>query len=182
MSWRERRTGRAGAPLLAVLLLAALGLGACGFRPLYGTAADGTSSFDDLETVQIDPLPDRVGQQLHNLLRDRINPRGQPREPRYVLRISLSERREALAIEEDETATRTNLRLSARFNLVELDSNAVVFKGFSNSINSYNIVESQFATYVSEQDARERALRELSEDIRLRLATYFSGLKAAGDG
>ena len=182
MSSLERRRARGAAARLAVLLLAALGLGACGFRPLYGTAADGTSSFDDLETVQIAPLPDRVGQQLHNLLRDRINPRGQPRTPKYVLRITLQERSERLAVEKDETATRTNLRLSARFNLLELDSDAVVFKGLSNSINSYNIVESQFATYVSEQDARERALRELSEDIRLRLATYFSGLKAAEGG
>ena len=50
----------------------------------------------------------------------------------------------------------------------------MVFSGQSNSVNSYNIVDSQFATFISERDARERALRELSEDIRLRLATYFA--------
>ena len=175
MSWSELKGPARPKVLLGVLaLVSGLALSGCGFRPLYGETAEGASSFDSLETVQIAALPDRTGQQLHNLLRDRINPRGQPNRPEYVLRIRLSEKTEALAIDEDETATRANLRLSATFTLTRLEGNEVVFKGRSNSIISYNIVDSQFATFVSERDARERALRELSEDIRLRLATYFA--------
>ncbi len=174
MSWFEIQGRSRPQTLLAILALgASLALGGCGFRPLYGETPEGTSSFDSLETVQIAALPDRTGQRLHNLLRDRINPRGQPNQPEYVLRVSLSERTEALAIDEDETATRANLELSANFTLTRLDGKEVVFRGRSNSVNSYNIVDSQFATFVSERDARDRALRELSEDIRLRLATYF---------
>ena len=175
MSWFDL-PGRRGpkTSLGVVVLVSGLALNACGFRPLYGESTEGASSFDNLETIQIAALPNRTGQQLHNLLRDRINPRGQPNRPEYILRISLSERTESLAIDEDETATRANLRLSANFTLTSIESDAVVFKGRSNSVNSYNIVDSQFATFVSERDARERALRELSEDIRLRLATYFA--------
>ena len=175
MSWSERMgPSRPKKVLVALALVSGLALNACGFRPLYGETSEGASSFDSLETIQIAALPDRTGQQLHNLLRDRINPRGQPNRPEYILRILLSEQTEALAIDEDETATRANLRLSASFTLTKLNGDEVVFTGLSNSINSYNIVDSQFATYVSQGDARERALRELSEDIRLRLATYFA--------
>lgn len=175
MSWSEQVGPSRPGKLLGILaLISGLALNACGFRPLYGESAQGASSFDRLETVQIAALPDRTGQQLHNLLRDRINPRGQPNAPEYVLRVFLSEQTEALAIDQDETATRANLRLSASFTLTRLEGEEVVFTGLSNSINSYNIVDSQFATFVSERDARERALRELSEDIRLRLATYFA--------
>lgn len=179
MLWSDLKARRrlTGAALIAGLLL----LGACGFRPLYGTGADGSSAFDDLETVQVAPLPDRTGQRLHNLLRDRINPRGQPQAPRYVLQISLSEDLENLAIEQDETATRANLKLTARFRLRSVEGDEIVFRGVSNSVNSYNIVDSQFATFVSQRDARDRALRELSEDIRLRLATYFTRLKAEAE-
>ena len=155
-------------------LVCGLALSGCGFRPLYGEDEAGSSTFDSLETIQIAALSDRTGQQLHNLLRDRINPRGQPRSPEYVLRISLSETTENLAIAQDETATRANLRLSANFTLTELESNEVVMRGNSRSANSYNIVDSQYATFVSQNDARDRALRELSEDIRLRLATHFA--------
>ncbi len=174
--WWFESLGRLGpnARLAVLALVCGLVLGGCGFRPLYGEDEAGSSTFDSLETIQIAALPDRSGQQLHNLLRDRINPRGQPISPEYVLRISLSERTEELAIAEDETATRANLRLSANFTLTDVESNEVVMTGSSRSANSYNIVDSQYATYVSENDARERALRELSEDIRLRLATYFA--------
>jgi len=175
MSWFESRgrlRPKAGLGFLA--LVCGLTLSGCGFRPLYGEDEAGTSTFDSLETIQIAALPDRTGQQLHNLLRDRINPRGQPNRPVYVLRISLTEKTEKLAIAQDETATRANLRLSANFTLTKVKSSEVVMSGSSRSANSYNIVDSQYATYVSENDARDRALRELSEDIRLRLAIYFA--------
>jgi len=175
MSWFESRgrlRPKAGLGLLA--LVCGLALSGCGFRPLYGEDEAGSSTFDSLETIQIAALPDRTGQQLHNLLRDRINPRGQPNRPEFVLRIRLTEKTERLAIAQDETATRANLRLRANFTLTKVKSNEVVMKGKSNSANSYNIVDSQYATYVSRNDARDRALRELSEDIRLRLATFFA--------
>ncbi len=175
MWWFEPR-GRLGpsARLGLLALVCGLALSSCGFRPLYGEDEAGSSTFDSLETIQIAALPDRTGQQLHNLLRDRINPRGQPISPEYVLRIRLSETTESLAIAQDETATRANLRLSANFTLTQVGSNEVVMSGNARSSNSYNIVDSQYATYVSQNDARDRALRELSEDIRLRLASYFA--------
>ncbi len=173
-SYECQRRLRRAAILGSLALVFGLALNGCGFRPLYGEDDEGSTTFEDLETVQIAAVGGRTGQQLHNLLRDRINPRGQPNRPEYVLKISLSEQTEVLAIQQDEIATRANLRLSARFTLTKLKDNAVVFRGLSNSINSYNIVDSQYATYVSGNDARERALRELSEDIRLRLATYFA--------
>ena len=74
----------------------------------------------------------------------------------------------------DETATRANLILSASFTLRELESERVLLQGRTSSVNSFNILANQFATDFSEADARERALRELSDNIRVRLGIYFS--------
>ena len=165
--------GRARAIVLVLVLLAG-SISGCGFRPLYGETAEGNSvASEELQTVRINPLPDRAGQKFHNLLRNRLNPKGQPQTPRYVLSISLSETQETLAIREDETATRANLTLNASFRLTAAGSDESLLRGLSSSTNSFNIVDSQFATYVAEEDARERALRELSDDIRLRLSAYF---------
>jgi LPS-assembly lipoprotein len=165
------------APAAAALWLGvALALSACGFQPLYGRAeGQALSPVDRMALIRITPLPDRIGQQMHNLLRDRLNPTGQPREPAYHLDLQLSESRRELGIRKDETATRANLTLSAAFTLREAGSNAVLLQGQVSSVNSYNILTSQFATTFSESDARERALRELSDDIRTRLGIYFSG-------
>ena len=159
----------------AMLLGAALGLSACGFQPLYGRSApQAASPVDRMAAIRISPLGDRVGQQMHNLLRDRLNPRGQPRDPDYRLDVAISEVRRELGIRKDETATRANLVLSASFTLRELSSDRVLLKGRISSVNSFNILTNQFATTFSESDARERALRELSENIRVRLGIYFS--------
>ncbi len=171
MSWfeRPRRAGIAGG-----VFILALAVSACGFQPLYGRGDAGPSTQDLLAKVRIQPLPDRVGQQLHNLLRDRLNPRGQPRKPAYSLRIRISETLVELGIRKDETATRSNLTVFADFVLSDAGSGEELFKGRSRSINSYNILESQFATLFSESNARNRALREISDEIGNRLAVYFA--------
>src|SRR3546814_10930071 len=96
MSWSRRQVWRLLAAAAAIAPLA--GLAACGFQPLYGS--DGRRNLGDesvaasLATVRIDPLRDRAGQQMHNFLRDRLNPEGQPVSPSYRLQVQLVERSE----------------------------------------------------------------------------------------
>lgn len=179
-AWR-----RAGRRALAGLLGAALMLSAgCGFQPLYGEGAGGNGAGGaapgagtaeaQFAAVQITPLPDRAGQQLHNLLRDRLNPRGQPVRPRYRLDVQLREVRENLGIRVDETATRANLTVIGVFVLRESETGAELFASDARSTNSFNILTNQFATGVAENDARERGLREVADGIRARLGIYFS--------
>ncbi len=181
MWWSKRRcnesSSRPAVPWSAVLWFGlALTISACGFQPLYGRGdGQALSTVEHMAAIRIEPLPDRIGQQMHNLLRDRLNPVGQPRTPGYRLDVRLRETRQELGIRKDETATRANLVLSASFKLTELSSSRVLLRGNTSSVNSYNILTSQFATSFSESDARGRALRELSDDIRTRLGIYFSG-------
>jgi LPS-assembly lipoprotein len=159
----------------ALLVGIALGLSACGFTPLYGGAdSQAMSPVDHMAAIRISPLPDRTGQQMHNLLRDRLNPIGQPREPVYSLDLRLSESRQELGIRKDETATRANLNLSVRFTLSSTRTGHQLYRGHVNSVSSYNILTSPFATGFSEANARARALRELADGIRTRLGIYFS--------
>jgi LPS-assembly lipoprotein len=132
------------------------------------------SPVDHMAAIRISPLPDRTGQQMHNLLRDRLNPIGQPREPIYSLQLRLSESRRELGIRKDETATRANLNLSVQFSLNSTQTGGVLYRGSVNSTSSFNILTSPFATGFSEADARARALRELADGIRTRLGIYFS--------
>ncbi len=163
---------RLSAAALFVLLAALAG---CGFRPLYAPAGPGaTAPVDEMAAVRINPLPDRAGQQLHNLLRDQLNPGGQPLDPTYVLDLRLNRKTEKVGIRRDETATRANLTLNASFVLRSAADDTVLYRGAVSSINSYNILDGQYPTNVAEADALERGLRELSDDIKLHLAVYFA--------
>ena len=159
----------------AVLVCLLLALAACGYRPLYGERGpDNVSVADDLALVRIESIPDRIGQQMYNMLRERLNPYGKPADPKYVLSVTLLETRERLFLEKDETATRTNLTLKANFVLRRVSDGEVVATGLSRTVSSYDILSSQFASVVSEEDARVRGARALSDDIRTRLALALS--------
>ncbi len=159
----------------AVLVCLLLALAACGYRPLYGERGpDNVSVADELALVRIESIPDRIGQQMYNMLRERLNPYGKPADPKYVLSVTLLETRERLFLEKDETATRTNLTLKANFVLRRVSDGEVVATGLSRTVSSYDILSSQFASVVSEEDARVRGARALSDDIRTRLALALS--------
>ena len=176
MWWSDTLVRRSGARLAAagacVFLLALPG---CGFQPLYGQSGSGQiSTTDDLAAVRVVPLSDRIGQQFHNMLIDRLNPKGQSKRPNYELYVKLTKTVNKVAIRKDETASRANMILGASFILRDQATTEALLRGSLRSINSYNILDSQFPTYVSEADAVERGLRELSDDLRVRLAIYFS--------
>ena len=178
MSWSDRLAGRDWRRAAAVAgALVWLGLAGCGFEPLYGREDDGTAVTDDLASIRIAPIRDRTGQQLHNLLRDRLNPLGQPADPAYRLTLEVTERKRGLGVRRDATASRANLTMTVRFELRDAANQNVLFRGRTVSTNSYDILilEQQLSTITSELDARERGLQEISHNIKLRLAAYFRG-------
>lgn len=156
----------------ALILLT--GLTACGFRPLYGPQGGYDRSIAELASVRVLPIPDRVGQILHNNLRDRLTPRGAPRDPRYRLGVSIVKQKEGLAFEKDESVTRINLTLRATYQLSEIGTGSVVATGSTRAVAAFNVVQSEFANISAEADAERRAARAAGEDIWIRLGVYFS--------
>ncbi len=161
---------------LAILALSAVlaTVAACGYRPLYGERPTGGVAAD-MSQVRINLIEDRSGQMLHNMLRDRLNPSGQPTAPRYELAIQLDEAFQELSIRKDATATRANFRAFATFRLYRLeDLKEVAFIGDTDAVTSYNIVESDYATLVARDDARERALRLVADRVATEVALYLN--------
>jgi LPS-assembly lipoprotein len=178
LSSRRNRLRRPVARAVVLLGLAAV-LAGCGFRPVYAPEESGQpQAAAQLAAVQIQPLRDRPGQQLHNFLRDELNPDGQPVKPDYRLTVDLSERIQKLAFEKDETATRANVILTSTFTLRAADDDRLLYAGRVSSINSYNILDEQYPTDVARADALRRGLREISQSIKLRLAVYFTSAEA----
>ncbi len=154
--------------------LAALGLlTGCGFEPIYGSAGPSNISAE-LSTIRVAPIKDRIGQQLRNLLLDRINPTGSPRNPNYKLIVQISESKQELAIKKTDVSTRANLKFTAKFQLQGLQKFAArALTGEAKIVTSYNILSSDFGTLATERNARRRAVRELSDDITNRIVSYL---------
>ncbi len=160
-------------------LAAAVLLTGCGFKPIYGSAGE-TNIGAELATVEIALIKDRIGQQLRNHLLDSINPGGTPTNPNYRLVVRLTELKQELAVKKSEISTRANLSFSARFELQGLKTQlGTSFSGVSQIVTSYNILSSDFGTLAAEQDARSRAVRELSADITNRIAAFLKTVRVS---
>ncbi|MGH6912696.1 MAG: LPS assembly lipoprotein LptE [Geminicoccaceae bacterium] len=162
----------------AILGLVA-GLCACGFRPLLKEVDDqGVRS--ELAAIEVQGLQSsRLGQLVHNQLLDELNPTGAAVPARYLLSVQVRERSSALGIQLDNTVTRYNLLLTARFHLLDRKDRRLLFSSTVSRIASYDVQRAPFATLVAEQDAERRAAEEVGRDIMARLAAHFSRQKSA---
>ena len=163
----SRAVSRPGSWLAWMVLVAVVA--GCGFRPLHQRGTAGAPAV--LAAIRIENIADRRGQKLRNFLLDRLNPRGAARVPLYVLTIGLSESKGSLGVRKDAFATRAFLTVTAAFSLARTGpEEGGRFGGSTSSTNFYNIVQSEFATLAAEEDARDRALGAIADEIRLRIA------------
>ncbi len=169
---REERGTRNFAPLTLFLLLPLLALAACGFHPLYAERQQAAYE-PSLASVKVAPIKDRIGQMLELSLRDSFNPSDAPVETRYVLAVILNVSRADLGIQRDATATRGDATIIASFTLTDAKTNKVILTGSSQSTSLFNIVDNGYATEVAAQDAQTRTMRDISDDIRTRVALFL---------
>jgi LPS-assembly lipoprotein len=156
--------------MVAVMVLVA----ACGFVPLHGRQQSGAGATVALSQIMISPIPERLGQMLRIELANRLTPKGPPRAPAYVLDVKITESKQNLAVRKDATATRANLIITANFILVNKQDGKNLLDGRVQSINSYNILDANFATLSAESDARRRASRDLATEIQSRLGIFLA--------
>jgi LPS-assembly lipoprotein len=167
MSWSSRfRRG-------AALLVAGAALAACGFKPLYGPGG-GAALEADLGRVEIKPMAGRLGVEMYNRLRDRIAPRGIAEAPDYSLSVALETNSVGLITEQNSRIRRFDLVVTARYNLVDAETDAVALTGEASSAASYNVLDNaSFATLSAEQDAERQAARTVGDQIALEIATFL---------
>lgn len=160
------------------LILAALIPAGCGFRTVYGSGREAASVSADLSQVEIGIIPDRAGQVLRNALIDRFYPAGRPANAPFVL--SLTPVRETLTdldITRESDSTRTQIRLRTDIVLSDRANGQTLLTRRIESVTSYNILGSEFATRVTREDARRNALADLARQIEQELSLYFARQK-----
>jgi len=154
------------------LVASALLVSGCGFHPLYGEKEVKGDVATGLTLVDIANIGDRIGQELRNRLIDRFYRSGRPASPRWRLQTSLSATRTSVGIQSNSNATRYKLMVTANYSLIDLATNKQVFVTSSQSIVYYNVLTAQFASFASEQDAYQRAVDDLGEQITTRVALF----------
>ena len=171
---RLLRSARRRALFLAPL--AAL-LAGCGFHPLY--APGGVRASDpDLAAINVLRINDRPGQILALALRENLNPTGASVPKRWNLVTGLRVTRADLGIQRNATATTSEITVYATFQVQEASSGRVILSSTSSAVGDFDQVVDAYATQVAADDARDRAIREVADEMTLRLAIFVRDQRA----
>jgi LPS-assembly lipoprotein len=169
--------------LLAALALAGLTAGC--FQPLYGEkAAGGSGVGDKMSTVEVAPVVapngtrlSRVSGEVRNELMYALTGGGGAGTPSYRLEIKLDSSLRSVIVDINTARTDVqNYGIDAVYTLVEVGTGKKVVTGSTFSRVSYNIPgqEQRFAGDRGLRDAENRAAKVIADNIRLRLASYFT--------
>jgi LPS-assembly lipoprotein len=164
--------------LIGASAAAAAPLSGCGFRPLYGNASTVSTSSggrvdQQMAGVRIEAISNREGQQLHNALRDRFNPLGQPADSTYSLNVNLTVRTYGALSKRDLSATRRNVELNAFYSLRD-NGDKVVMSDRSVITTGYDEFDDPLNDISAYEDTIRRGTLQLAEQIRTRVAVFMT--------
>jgi LPS-assembly lipoprotein len=166
MSWRNA--------LLACALAVVLPLAGCGIQPLYGPTSSGSRLSEVMSTVEITPVPGRVGQKLRNELIF-ANTGGDTAAPsRYRLDIVVKETVTDELVRISGDSTGQVYQLNATFKLINLADGKVILEGAAISRAAYDRFQQIYSNVRARYDAENRAARTVAESIKVRIAAYLS--------
>jgi LPS-assembly lipoprotein len=146
---------------------------------MYGTAHDAsTQSAALLNQIEIGLIPDRSGQILRNNLIDRFYTQGAPTDAPFLLSIQkIDERINSFDITITAEATRRQVVLTTSYTLTDRQTGRVLMEPqTAQAITSYNVLNSEYATLVTEQSAREAGLGDIARQIERDITLYLKRL------
>lgn len=174
---------RIAARLVAVAALTGLTAGC--FQPMYAEHADGTPGLrDKLAGIELPPVdkpnasPEaRIGVGIRNALAFKLYGTATGTAPTHKLVLKFQTSRSSLIVSQTTgLPTTENVGIDAQYNLVELATNKSVMTGTTFARTSYDIPGSyqRFSRQRAFRDAEDRAAEQIAENIKTRLAAYFT--------
>jgi LPS-assembly lipoprotein len=157
-----------------LIVIAALGLAGCGYRPMYASTAEDQGVAAVLSTIKIAEADTREGQIIRNDLISAMRPGNVGSGDRYLLALTPVRKKTSIVDKKQPSTTRDAVRLNVVFELIDQKNGQVVYSGKTFSQVSFDVVRQPFADTQAETDAMERAAHEVSGDIRTRLAAFFA--------
>ena len=185
MWWHNLRQRRALAwPARLGVVLAAAGLTAGCWQPLYGARSPGGEGVQDkFAAVDIRPInvpkgtpAERVAIGMRNALQFDLHNGGSPMPPAYALKVAVGTSQYTSYV--DPTTGRPDTQIEtviATYELVEIATDKPVVNDMAVARVDYDIPGSQqrFAGQRALRNAEDRAIQVVADAIRNRLASYF---------
>ena len=162
-------------------------LSGCGFEPLY-VEKKSTSDWyydsefdtgirDEMASVKIELIQDRIGQLIRNDLLDKLTPKGEVKSPKYIHKVTKINKKEIdQALRNDITATRKKVIYTVDYKLLDTNYKTLI-NGNSVAYLGYDILRDPYSTTSAQKKNEKNAAKIIANDISLRLGAYFHSLQ-----
>jgi LPS-assembly lipoprotein len=171
---------------IALLVLFSL-ISGCGFEPLYVEKKSSSDWYyngefdtgikDEMASVKIELIQDRIGQLIRNDLLDKLTPKGEPKEPKYIFSVTKIDKQEIdQALRNDITATRKKVIYKVSYTLKNAEHKTLI-NGNSVAYLGYDILRDPYSTTFAQKKNEKNAAKIIANDISLRLGAYFHSLQ-----
>lgn len=144
-------------------------LSSCGFTPVYKKLDEGSTAAKNLATIKVESSHDLLGQFFSSRLSDLLNPDANDVEPKYLLETTLTKNKIPFAIQQDRTITRYKVSIDVVYKISNIVTGEVIDKGSLRRDGGYDKVDSDYASYISDEDTTKRIAKELAEDVRVKM-------------
>ncbi len=169
------------------LLMLGVFISGCGFEPLYVEKKSSSewyydSEFDtgikeEMASVRVELIQDRIGQLIRNDLLDKLSPKGEPKSPKYILSVTKINKKEIdQALRNDITATRKKVIYKVTY-VLKNNEHQTLIKGNSVAYLGYDILRDPYSTTFAQKKNEKNAAKIIANDISLRLGAYFHSLQ-----
>lgn len=150
-------------------------LASCTVEPLNATSsnrlsADGTSASvrTIMKSISVDPVRERVAQQVRNNLLFELN--GGQLEPggQYKVSLRVSPSTRSLAVEGDSlSSTSAQAVVRVNYRLIDMTSGKPISEGIRQAVASFDQTPQSYANERAARDAQNRAAKAVAQQVRL---------------
>ena len=146
------------------------------FRPLYGPTLSGNSTVQaEMESIVVDPIPDRLGHYLGNELIFGFNGTGTPGPRKYRLLVTVQEHVQTPLVDTVlGRATAATVFIDAEFKVIPIEGGDPIVKGTAFSSATYDRSSNRYSNLRAARDAEIRNARNLADQIRTRVGAAFA--------
>ena len=166
---------------LLVVCMMMMSIKACDLRPLNQTISDvsdaGKSQVNDvLASMHVEPVEDRVAQQVRNELIFALQGGNKPENILYVIEINaVSEAQEHSAIAGVRAPTSAQVKVSVAYRIKDKATKKIIAQGERAAITGYDLTPQNFANQRARRDAENRAAKTVARQIHLAIAQQVAG-------
>ena len=156
----------------------------CGFKPIHEVSSKETSL---LASIRLAPFNNRLAQLFHNALEEEIQSDSDSKTHAFLLHYELQANDGAIAIQQNQEITRFNLTVSLQYRLEPMGETSLMLaknngkrcRPISGQIQrqgGYDVVESDYAVFISRNDTEKRVVNELVRDLKYQLLNILHNI------